>query len=511
MLLVNTVNEIVIALIRPTGIVMENVRGCFEEAASHVGAKIEIIKMTSSIFEEKFAENVGKAEKPETGSPKYLEIRKGMRKGNSLCQKFERADFFGLYAAKKINENRRKRHPTEGFTNYKDKIIYVIDSVKRKQEAEVLRKIYGDSLFFVGINSPLEKRFLNLTKIKRMNDNEAQELILVDNDENASGIIGSDGVEEKFQQNSSSVFQLADFFMQDVGDRDPLTRFVAMLFSNPHESPTAEEFFMNIAFSASLRSRDLSRQVGAAIVSKEGDLLSIGRNDVPRFGSLNEGSDNSDFAKGVDSNKEIIQSIVESIKEIVANQLPMTSKEDLEKVGKAIEKTTKVGDLTEFGRAVHAEMTAISDCAKLGVSLRGSTLYTTTFPCHNCCKHIISAGISKVVYIEPYSKSSAILLHSDSVVIDDQRSIPSNKVVFVPFTGVAPRRFVDLFSTKPKLGFELKRKLSDGKRTVWRSAESAPRYPMLIDIAYAAELRIVTYFEEISRDGNELQAASGDK
>lgn len=46
-------------------------------------------------------------------------------------------------------------------------------------------------------------------------------------------------------------------------------------------------------------------------------------------------------------------------------------------------------------------------------SLDGCEMFTTTFPCHICAKHIIAAGIKAVYYIEPYEKSLAIELHDD--------------------------------------------------------------------------------------------------
>ena len=52
--------------------------------------------------------------------------------------------------------------------------------------------------------------------------------------------------------------------------------------------------------------------------------------------------------------------------------------------------------------AVHAEMNAILQCAKIGVSCEDATLYVTTKPCANCMKAIIQSGIRKVVYIEDY-------------------------------------------------------------------------------------------------------------
>lgn len=52
---------------------------------------------------------------------------------------------------------------------------------------------------------------------------------------------------------------------------------------------------------------------------------------------------------------------------------------------------------------VHAEQNAIADCARTGKAVKNSTIYVTHFPCLNCCKLIISAGIKKVVYEEGYN------------------------------------------------------------------------------------------------------------
>jgi deoxycytidylate deaminase len=78
-------------------------------------------------------------------------------------------------------------------------------------------------------------------------------------------------------------------------------------------------------------------------------------------------------------------------------------------------------DITEFGRPVHAEMEAILSCARIGISPKMGTLYCTTFPCHNCAKHIVAAGIKRVVYVEPYPKSKAEKLHSDSLNTGQKR------------------------------------------------------------------------------------------
>jgi deoxycytidylate deaminase len=99
-------------------------------------------------------------------------------------------------------------------------------------------------------------------------------------------------------------------------------------------------------------------------------------------------------------------------------------------------------DLTEFGRVVHAEMCAICDAARLGRSLGDGTLYVTTFPCHNCTKHILASGIRKVIYIEPYPKSRAQELHSNEISIENEAA---DKVSFIPFLGISPFRYRDIF------------------------------------------------------------------
>lgn len=51
---------------------------------------------------------------------------------------------------------------------------------------------------------------------------------------------------------------------------------------------------------------------------------------------------------------------------------------------------------------IHAEQNAVSYAAKEGISLKGAIAYITHFPCVNCFKILISAGIEKVYYIDDY-------------------------------------------------------------------------------------------------------------
>ncbi len=61
----------------------------------------------------------------------------------------------------------------------------------------------------------------------------------------------------------------------------------------------------------------------------------------------------------------------------------------------------QIMDIIEFGRMIHAEMSALTDAARLGRSTKDATLYCTTYPCHLCAKHIVAAGIMRVVFLLP--------------------------------------------------------------------------------------------------------------
>jgi dCMP deaminase len=63
---------------------------------------------------------------------------------------------------------------------------------------------------------------------------------------------------------------------------------------------------------------------------------------------------------------------------------------------------------------VHAEQNAIIQAAVFGVSIEGSTLYTTCYPCAVCAKMLINAGIREIVYLHPYVDHLAEKILSES-------------------------------------------------------------------------------------------------
>jgi len=323
-----------------------------------------------------------------------------------------------------------------------------------------LREVYGDGFHLVGLYCPRDERERHLKLQYGMSQDEIDTLIGRDDKEPSA-----------LGQYVRETFHLSDVFFRinaDGGGIDEaVERWINLLFGLAIHSPTFEEFGMFQAYGASQRSAQLSRQVGASILTDRGDVIAVGANEVPRAGGGQywEGDrrDDRDHKRKLDSNDEIIREILlEALGATVDgwNSMGTAERTSLFEQTKTKLKGSRLLSLTEFVRAVHAEMDAILSASRNGVSVRRATLYCTTFPCHNCAKHIVSAGIKKVVYVEPYPKSLSSRLHDDSISLDRREA---NKVTFAPFVGIAPRRYGDLFSMKTSTGIVLQRKDDDGK------------------------------------------------
>ncbi len=103
-----------------------------------------------------------------------------------------------------------------------------------------------------------------------------------------------------------------------------------------------DEYFMGLAHLSAMRSKDPSTQVGACIVNPYNRVVGIGYND---------------------------------------DEFPW------EREGSTLE--------TKYVYVVHAELNAILNST---TSLQGCTLYVSLFPCNECAKAIVQAGIKKIVY-----------------------------------------------------------------------------------------------------------------
>ena len=134
-----------------------------------------------------------------------------------------------------------------------------------------------------------------------------------------------------------------------------------------------DDYFMGVALLAAERSKDPNTQVGACIVDDQNRILSTGYNGFPK------GCSDDDFPWNRDSS---------------------------------------CGE-TKYPFVVHAELNAVLNAR--GKNLEGSRLYVALFPCNECAKAIIQAGISEVVYLSdkyhdtPSTKASRRMLTAAGV------------------------------------------------------------------------------------------------
>lgn len=335
---------------------------------------------------------------------------------------------------------------------------FILDSIRHPAEVKLLRHIYRDAFVLIGVVCEHGVRKTRISeKYRDAGLDRADEFMRRDAKAGP-----------KHGQRVSDAFHLSDFFIDNTAQRylenDPkksnpdwdinesLLRLINLVSHEKIERPKLSETAMYKAAGAGMRSACLSRQVGAALVDSEGNIISTGTNEVPKAGggvygeSFDEDAedDRCFITKKICSNtveqSKISKQIAEDLKPFLAEGV-----KDVELVQTL--KDGRVGGLLEFSRAVHAEMDALLAAGRQGKSTIGSRLYVTTFPCHYCARHIVSAGVDEVQFIEPYPKSKAFDLHGDSILNDDAKnewvapSLGGKKVLFTPFTGVAPRMY----------------------------------------------------------------------
>ena len=125
---------------------------------------------------------------------------------------------------------------------------------------------------------------------------------------------------------------------------------------------TWDEYFMGVAYLSAKRSKDPNTQVGSCIVSSDHKILSMGYNGLPRGCS--------------------------------DDMFPWSRE------GQPL--------MTKYPFVTHSELNAILNYR--GGSLEGATIYVTLFPCNECAKAIIQAGIRELIYDDnKYSDTVSVI------------------------------------------------------------------------------------------------------
>ena len=233
-------------------------------------------------------------------------------------------------------------------------------------------------------------------------------------------------------------------------------------------------------------------------MDSEENLISTGCNDVPKFGGgqypmLNGVEDHRcghehGEVKCYNETKrhQITKEILDIIKHEIKNDSSLAPIKNIhiEKFSEALELKIKkqLQNITEYSRAVHAEMACIINAMLINRSVKGGSVYCTTYPCHDCTKHMVMAGIKKLFYIEPYEKSIASEMLFDSVSTEDK----DDRMSILPYEGIGPRMFTILFDAGKR-----KRNKHTSK------SERKPRLTQQLDPFSVYEAKITQNLEKI--------------
>lgn len=482
--------EIVIGLVGALGTNMDRVVEAIEKSLAEVDYDHTTIRLSHLLRDVPALQGM-----PLKDTPYEAQLDSYMNAGNAWRNHLNRGDAMALLGMARIREHRSElnKQTEEGLPIPEEqgaiipvkKHAFLLRSLKHPDEVETLREVYGSAFFLLSVYEQRSKRIRVLTQQIMQSHNssrrepyEHRAVELINRDEAEVG--------EDLGQQVSKTFWRGDAFI-DVGNLlkldESVNRIIQIWFGHPFHTPTNDEYLMFCAQATAYRSASLGRQVGAVIATREGSIVATGTNEVPKAGGgvygTEDVNDARDHIRGQDSSdimrRELLGDIIQRLQENhwLAEDRSERSLEDM--VSKlldgqsAIMKEATFNNLIEYQRPVHAEMTALTDAARRGVPVADCTLYASTFPCHGCARHIVAAGIRRVVFIEPYVKSLARDFHEDSICIEDC-SENTGMVRFEPFVGLAPRRYMDLFA----LNKFKKRKETGGKASTWKPHEATP-------------------------------------
>lgn len=533
-------NEIIIGLCGAVGSGVKKLKDILIPEFERIDYKVEHVRVSDLIFNE-CNEDKNLHLQDLHGFHRYKLLQD---MGDELRDKNEKS-FVAQLAINQINIIRNKSIEEQEIVNVGDediaktdsKFVYVIDQFKNPEEVNLFKEIYSDAFYLIGLLRNENQRKQNL-KDERISEEDVSKLMI------------RDKKSKKHGQNTEATILQSDYFIKNIDNNNELRkevrRFIDLMHGANNITPTYDEIGMHNAYSASFGSACLSRQVGAAIMDDNGNILSTGCNDVPKFGGgLYHFDDNNDmrcFNRGKcfnDTHKGYLKNEIDSIlnnsfedffsniddviddytviiggkidellnveieSDILVQETIEKVKNEISKINKvklhfrnlanklnisdAIMNDTKAKSLIEYSRAVHAEMDALLALARTtSSSTLNKTLYCTTYPCHNCARHIIAAGIKRVVYIEPYEKSLATQLHNDAISLhQDDEILVNNKVSFQHYDGVSPKRYDDFFK------YRHERKNSDGTVKTINSMDVPHVSQVHLDSYIEYELKIV--------------------
>jgi len=314
----------------------------------------------------------------------------------------------------------------------KDKDL-VVDGVRNLAEVQALRSLFANC-FAIAVVASHNTRWDRVKESVYDKDYKAFER---DDQRDADEDLEHGQQVEKCVQDSDYVlWNETDLRSSTVREEQLLSKLrpeIRLMQGESPRYPTAEETYITSAYAASHSSRCLKRFVGAVIVSDRGIPLSLGHNENPVGMKPCESEYRYCFKD------ENMHGKLEAMKDVHCPECG-AKHDGLKEPWRCSECRANLKLLffpsrnMELCTAVHAEERAIRSLGDR--SAEGATMYVTTFPCFQCSRYIVDAGIARIVYVEAYPIKEA------------HEFLVRNDVKVEPFEGFKARAFNRIFKQR---------------------------------------------------------------
>jgi deoxycytidylate deaminase len=405
-------NNIVLGLTGSVGSGCSTLAKALDDMGFIVHSLSDIVK---KVWEDR---NPGKQAEKDAKRSELQDIGNELRKTSKLN---------GYLAIETIKKAEEKEEKSKGL---------VFDSIRHTAEIKVLRQKYPD-FTLIAVDAPVDDRWKRV-KLKYYNHGLNEDHFKNDDkrDKNEAEVPYGQQVELCLDEADILIDNQEEFeetiVVRKLGEK--IKPYIELISGENLRHPTPIEAYMNIAYTASLKSQCYKRQVGAVIVDEKNDIvLAVGYNENP-----------PPLRPCID---EYTKCHKEPYKEKYFRKLEQAgiTCPDCGKKIANFSSTFKCEcgfDLEEFfipDRAVsqctalHAEQRSLMSLG--GRNVEGTTLYVTTFPCSKCANDLVQAKIGKVVYVSAYPDplSAKLFLKAD--------------ILTKRFEGVKARAYFRLFGS----------------------------------------------------------------
>lgn len=320
----------------------------------------------------------------------------------------------------------------------------VFDALRNVGEINALKQRFGYGFFLFALECPASERW---ERVKPIYERQNRNLVDFgyDNEHDRDD-------EQPYGQQVDLCVDRADVLLNNDDGvahahlRGKLIEYLKLVTGQEPRFARPAEIFMNSAFSAAHGSKCLKRQVGAVLVDappgKDGQVVGQGWNENPR--GTHPCVEEPRYGAKPGERGKCYRDIVrfESYVALAGRHCPQCGKKLLVPENRLppwrcaecsinLERFFWPDRAMSLCTAIHAEVAAV---LAAGSRAKGTTLYTTTFPCFQCAEKLVQAGVASIVFTEPYPDIRA----------DDRLALAD--IDLTRFEGVRSSRFDEIFS-----------------------------------------------------------------